>query len=201
MMLYLLHIFVKPKTQTMTIFVKIKPHLKDFLIHQYGLEPIPSTKRNLIGLIIDPLMEKTPPNYAPKFISQQEKFNYIEIELTCQSKLDQKRKAVDSYYYLSRDNEIHFSKAIEKFFESLFFLHMDTRISFAEKNNFRFQYKTLIEEFIDTYELSYEHISYDTLKKSYFRKRKNNEEKVCADSSRINNKKNGKINKIRTNSM
>lgn len=154
----------------MTISIEIKPYLKYFLLHQYGSEPIPATKNNIIGLIIDPLLEKSPREFLPGLKNEVNSAT-IEIELVFQHKF-QKRKNPDYYFFLSRDSEKQFENCINRIFWDLFFLHMDSRILFCKKHRLSIEYKSLIDEFVSTYNLPEEYCSFEMLKKAYYRHRK-----------------------------
>jgi len=138
--------------------ISMPPHLQEFLkSSQKQEEPVASSK-NFFGALVEPLLE-----YRPK-----------EIEFKCQDKqlciriqIPQNlgKKNTRGNIFISTKNEKQITKQLQKVFDEIFFNYVQDKIRSTN------QIKATIENFIEHYNIPLEHISFDSLKKKYYRQR------------------------------
>lgn len=86
------------------VYIKMPRYLKEYLIGMYGSEPIVASNRNFLGLLLNPMLTKTPKNFVYKPIPEVEKENYLQIEI-----VQSFRDRFNLYYsHLSHENEVKF---------------------------------------------------------------------------------------------
>lgn len=155
----------------MIISIPIKPYLKDFLINMYGQEPIPASKKNLIGILIEPLLQKPPADYIPSKTIKDD--NSILVDVVWYNKECGSRKNPLFNYYLGKDDQISFNKGVAKIFNTEFFSFVDGHLLAFQQLNRSVEIKNTINLFCEKNNISIDHANYDMLQKSYYRYRKN----------------------------
>lgn len=148
-----------------TITIKIKPYLKDFLVHINGHElpdgsqVVVASKKNITGFYLFPLLEKTPVGWKPL---QDDARKLLTIELPYMADMN-----IRCNNYLSPVGMRHFQSAIENLFLAEFY----REVSRATNNNPKYKLKDAILDFCYAYEISFDNITFEMLKKKHTRYR------------------------------
>lgn len=145
-----------------TITIKLKPHLQEFIKCKLGDESAEAKKTGLIGAILSPLVE-----YAPKdkVIKQEQGPDFITFELPAymgQTLKDTRNGTV----YISEQNQREFERILNNYFKDVFFQYVDDKIRYTK------EIKKCILNFCADYYISFNNITYEMLKKSYYRRKK-----------------------------
>jgi hypothetical protein len=141
---------------TQTVTIKLKPYLQEYLKCKLA-EPLTASSKNIIGVIMHPFLEYRPKNQPP-FIPQGDE--YITFELPRPMGFDIRSGTV----YISERNQENFERILNNHFKDLFFSYVD------DKNKMGFPVKKCILQFCSDYNISFNHINYEMLKKSYYRR-------------------------------
>lgn len=170
-----------------TITIKLKPYLQEYLKCRFN-NPLTVSNKNIIGAIINPFLEIRPIHHAPEFHSSPE---YITFEILNRRDLDTRNGTI----YVSPESQVVISNIIHAHFKDIFFSYVDDKIRYESvigghtvRNK---QIKTVILQFCIDYNISFNTITYEMLKKAYYRHRK--ELLLC--------NKNSKKQKIFTNKL
>lgn len=153
----------------MVITVKIKPWLKEFLVCKFG-EPVIAERNSLTGALIGPLLEYTPDNYIPvKYLREE------SIEIDVPRDLTKNATRTDfGNVYVSDYNQQIFERGVSELFKEILFNYMNDKIRY--ENRFRSSnFKDCIYQFCIDYNISFNSIQYENLKKMYYRHRKKRE--------------------------
>jgi hypothetical protein len=142
-----------------SVTIKLKPYLQEYLLCE--LRTNMASKRNIIGILLQPFLEKRPPDVPPLVTDDPQ---YITFLLP----LDEKRN-LRSNLWVSPENQQNFERFIEWHFKQLFFHYMNYRVKQYHS------FKKAIYQFCIDHEFTYSHINYELLKKDYYRKRKRKE--------------------------
>lgn len=141
----------------LTVKVKIKPHLKQFLLAVYGKkEPLYFPKKDKLNDLLCLLLSKPPEDYNPKLNGS----DTIEIIIPYFENLN-----IMSYHYLSQRSQKTFVNRIKKRFWVTFEDFMDT--CFRKNINVT----DSIALFIEKYNLDYDEKIEDILRKDIYRSR------------------------------
>lgn len=152
----------------MIISIPIKPYLKDFLINMYGQEPIPASKKNFIGIILEPMLNKPPADYVP--VSYHPDPNRILVKLIRNNKEKEMRKNPLYYFYISTDDEINFQHYVVKFFNQTFICYSDAAVDISIEHDIKkHDLKDIFDNFCQKYSISSDNATYEMLKKKYYR--------------------------------
>ncbi len=139
-----------------SITIKLKPYLQEYLLCE--LRSNMASKRNIIGIILNPYLEKRPDDIAP-FIPEGPE--YITFFLP-----GDKKKNIRGNLWVSPGNQLIFERFIEWHFKQIFFHYMNYRVKECRS------FKKAIIQFCVDHEFTFSHINYELLKKDYYRKRK-----------------------------
>lgn len=139
-----------------SVTIKLKPYLQEYLLCE--LRSNLASKRNIIGILLQPFLEKRPTG-VPPFIPDGPE--YITFLLPYE-----KKKNIRGNLWVSPENQQLFERFVEWHFKQLFFHYMNYRVK--EYKSF----KTAIHQFCADHDFTYSHINYELLKKDYYRKRK-----------------------------
>ena len=143
-----------------TLTIKLKPHLQEFLICKLADEASEASKKNLIGAILSPLIDYAPKDYVFEKLSGKE---YITFELPDRlGGKDTRQRAV----VISNKNQREFERILGIYFMDIFFQYVDDKIRYTS------EIKKCIMQFCADYNISYNHINYERLKKAYYRRQK-----------------------------
>jgi len=139
-----------------SVTVKLKPYLQEYLLCE--LRSNLASKRNIIGILLQPFLEKRPAGVPPFMPESPE---YITFFLPYE-----KKKNIRGNLWVSPENQQLFERFVEWHFKQLFFHYMNYRVK--EYRSF----KLAIVQFCQDHDFTYSHINYELLKKDYYRKRK-----------------------------
>jgi hypothetical protein len=143
-----------------TITIKIKPYLQEFIICALGDEAPKASRRNFIGAILSPLLEYTPQDHVPRQIKGEDSFTF---PLPREAYGKETRRGT---LYVSKENQLIFERILRIYFKSIFFQFVDDKIRYNR------QIKDCILMFCAHYQITFNKINYEMLKKSYYRYRK-----------------------------
>lgn len=151
-----------------TVTVKLKPYLQEYLICKLQ-EPLTASKRNIIGAMIQPFLEVRPRNIAPEFHSGPE---YITFELPVSGSPNTRNGTV----YVTEENQRNFERILDAHFKDLFFSYADDKLRYSilepgSRTVRNPEIKNVILQFCADFNLSFNNITYEMLKKSYYRRR------------------------------
>jgi hypothetical protein len=153
----------------MIITVKIKPWLKEFLECKFG-DPIPAERHSLIGFIVSPLLEYTPKDYFPPAIPADESLN-IDVPRD----LSRSAGRTDlGNVYISDFNQKLLENGVAALFKDELVNYMNDKIRYEGKHRSS-NLKDCIYQFCIDYNISFNAIQYENLKKMYYRHRKKQE--------------------------
>lgn len=138
------------------ISIKMKPYLKEFIVCYCGdgIEPVIASKKNIVGIYLEPLLER-PPITLPKTEKGEE---YLRVEL-CGYDVTK----VDTNNYISPSNQKLFQDMVHEFFKELFCNYVDERMRLG------FSKKQSILQFCKSYNIPFNNINYEMLKKKHDR--------------------------------
>jgi len=141
-----------------TVEIRIKPYLKEFLIAFYGgHHPVEASKKNVIGTYLEPLLER-PPEKLP---GKNKDDTYITILIP-----EYHGRRPDSYNYISEHNQKVFNNMVHAFFKELMLKYVDDRMRLG------FTKKDSIYQFCHNYKIPFDKVNYEMLKKKYDRHKK-----------------------------
>ncbi len=143
-----------------TITVKLKPYLQEFVVCALADEAPKASRRNFIGAILSPLLEYTPEDHVPGQMKGEE---YVCFPLPREAYGKEPRRGT---LHLSEENQRIFERIINIYFKSIFFQFVDDKI------RYKGQIKECILMFCAHYQITFNKINYEMLKKSYYRYRK-----------------------------
>lgn len=153
--------------------ISVKSYIKDFIVYtQGGKHPIRASKRNLLGRLVYIFSSKVPEDchYHPNDISEHRK---LEIDIGFLGNHNQLRKDPNYYFYIPRDKQRIIEDIFNSYFFELFYSYID-----QNRSAFKMQIKESIEKFCFDRDISFDNITYEALKKAYYRYRQKKDEKV-----------------------
>lgn len=153
----------------MIISIPIKPYLKDFLVNIYGQEPIPTSKKNIIGILVEPILKKPPVDYIPQQTISKPDNILIEI-IKCKKKKELEKNPL-YYHYISLDDQLKLQRGILNIFNHIFYTFTDSYILAYSKGNIKYEIKNCIDDFCNEYDINKDNADYEMLKKNYYRYR------------------------------
>ena len=143
-----------------TLTIKLKHYLQEFLLCHLGDDAALASKKNIIGAILAPMIEYAPKDYV---FSRKIDPSYITFELP--DKLGGK-DTMKGKIFLSEFNQKNFERILSIYFKQLFFQYVDDKIRYHP------EIKQCILQFCADYNISFNYLNYEMLKKSYYRKTK-----------------------------
>jgi len=150
-----------------TITIKLKPYLQEFLrCKLQDTEQMTASKRNLIGVLLRPVLEIHKKEISPVFHRNDE--NWITF------KLPRYEDDFDTRYgtvTISNKNMKYFEACLETYFKDLFFSYMDDKVRYMSDPGKRGAIKKCIIQFCADMNITFSYINYEMLKKSYYRRR------------------------------
>lgn len=141
-------------SQTLTL--KLKPYLQEFLICKLADEASVASSKNLIGAILGPLIEYAPKDYV---FTKKSGPTHITFKIPQNLNLKDNRGNI----YISNANQKNFERTLKLYFTEIFIAYVNDKIRF---NN---EIKKSILMFCTDYNISFTHITYEMLKKKYYR--------------------------------
>jgi hypothetical protein len=164
-----------------TIELEAEPYIVEFVCGLYNQQqPIDLSAHMYLGKLISERINRVPEDcrYIPKKIPDSRR-------LSMQVKWLKDYHAEHSldptyYYYLPTKAQKVIVSAIKELFDAVFFMVIDMTAEYTDE-----QIKNLIESFCQRYQMAFE-MHYETLKKKYYRARKNekNETNFCPKKKR-----------------
>lgn len=139
-----------------SVTVKLKPYLQEYLLCE--LRTNMASKRNIIGILLNPLLEKRPPDVPPFMPTGPE---YITFYLAGDNKKD-----IRCNLWVSPENQVMFERYVEWHFKQMFYHYMNYKVK--EYRSF----KKAIYQFCVDHDFTWSNINYELLKKDFYRKRK-----------------------------
>ncbi len=149
----------------MVISIAIDPYLKDYLIGRYGEEPIPAVTKNLVGVLLEPMLRKPPVEYVPYTEKNSTDRILIDVKLMWKSNGVGMKNPL-YYFYVDKCDNIKFKNGISGVFWETFYGYADAKL---ESGNT--QIKDIIDMFCRKYKLNPDHANYEMMKKHYYRHR------------------------------
>jgi len=139
-----------------TLTVKLKPYLQEYLRSELRRSHV--SKRNILGVILMPLLERRPAGIPPLMPKGAE---FITFTLPFTRDIN-----IRGDVWISPVNQEMLEKYLEWYFKQLFFNYMNDKVRYCGS------FKKAILQFCADYEFAMNHINYEMLKKDYYRKRK-----------------------------
>ena len=139
-----------------TLTVKLKPYLQEYLRSELRRSHV--SKRNILGVILMPLLERRPAGIPP-FMPKGAEFITFTLPFT-------RDINIRGDVWISPVNQEMLEKYLEWYFKQLFFNYMNDKVRYCGS------FKKAILQFCADYEFAMNHINYEMLKKDYYRKRK-----------------------------
>lgn len=144
----------------MIIAIPIKPYLKDFILRECGSEPVATSLKNMVGVLLEPLLQKPPMDHV----------HHVDYSDTSLLVVDVKQHKRDCgctknplcYWYLNKDNNNRFQNGISEIFWHTCYSYLDAKLEDGKG-----EIKDNIYKFCYKYRL--EHANYELIKKSYYR--------------------------------
>ena len=146
---------------TYTITIRLKPYLQEFLKSQMETELI-SSKKNFLGIILAQYIEYTPKDYIPPKYDEDDPFI---TKVIIPHKIGGK-DIRNNTIYISEKNQKAFEKVLTAYFNDIFYNYMRDKVRYTK------EIKKCILNFCSDYHLTFDNVSYETLKKSFYRHQK-----------------------------
>ncbi len=143
-----------------TITLKLKPYLQEFLVCKLHDNAHIASRKNLIGAMLAPLIEYTPKDHV---FERKKGPDYFTLEITQNLGLKDNRGNL----YISETNLAHFERSLKIYFNEIFLSYVNDKVRY---NN---EIKKCILMFCSDYNISFNYITYEMLKKKYYREQKN----------------------------
>jgi len=142
------------------VTIKLKPHLQEFIKSILNDECLYTSRKSVIGAMITPFVEIAPKNYV---FSQSKGPDYITLTLAGKlSDIDHRGAPI----IISEENQKNFERLLGIYFKDIFFRYVDDKIRYTN------EIKKCILMFCRDYNISFTHITYEMLKKAYYRYKK-----------------------------
>ena len=143
-----------------SITIKLKPWLQEYLMCKLNDPTLNASNKNIIGALLTPFLEYTPKGLYPK---NNKGKDYITFKLpNWLGKKDNRNGTV----YISDENQKNFERILMVHFKDCFFSYIDDKIRYTK------QIKICILQFCADHNISFNNITYEMLKKSYYRRKK-----------------------------
>ncbi len=156
----------KSKKENPTVALKLKPYLKEFLICKLQEEIHYSSRKSIIGAIIEPLVEYIPKGTNPSTKSEDDFTFTIPYNF---NKLDARQHTI----YISEHNQRIFERILNLYFKEVFFSYMDDKVRYHN------EIQKCILLFCSDYNITFNKINFESLKKAYYRYRQKKTPQNC----------------------
>ncbi len=143
-----------------SVTIKLKPYLQEFLKCKLQQAATMASTKHFIGATIAPLLEYSDKNTMPQMGSGPE---YISFELP---HWIGGKNIRNHSVYMPEKNQEEFQRILSMYFREVFYQYVDDKIRFQR------QAKKCILSFCTYYNISFDRITFEMLKKSYYRYRK-----------------------------
>jgi hypothetical protein len=153
----------------LVVSVKIKPWLKEFLECKLG-DPVPASKQNWVGAMIGPLVKYTPEDYKPEKYPDEQT---LRIEIPRDMAPTAMRSDLGNIY-VNQEGQIRFEYGVASLFKDELFHYLDDKIRYNVRHRSS-NMKACIYQFCIDHHVRFDNITYENLKKMYYRQRKKRE--------------------------
>jgi hypothetical protein len=143
----------------MTTYIHLRPSLQEFVVCAFLHGGRKATAGDIFGLLIKPWLSPPPKGYNPLTPSGADVF---EFELPVYED-----KYTGSNFYISPAGQKHIALFLQRIFLNQMYLHLDAILPRAGNGCI----KDAIFQYCEIYNIGFEHIQYESLKKSYYRYR------------------------------
>lgn len=147
------------KSSQMTVTIKLKPYLIDFVVSQFGEQL--SSRKNFFGLLLQKFVTYRPANAPVKYPSGP---GYLEITLINSADYQVR----NGNAWISPKNQTDLERLLNEHFKTVFYQYMDDRVRWVRQQK-EGTIKDCIIQFCTDYGLNFNHIDFGTLKKAYYR--------------------------------
>jgi hypothetical protein len=155
-----------------TVTLKLKPYLQEFLRCKLNQDADVCAKRNFVGTIIRPFLSIRPVGEIPQLPQGDD---YITIIIPVNSGIIETRRGTA---YISEKNQEEVERILGAHFWDLYYQFMDDKVRyFNGDGSQKGAIKKCIMQFCSDYNISYNHINYEMMKKAYYRRRQNSEKR------------------------
>ena len=155
---------------TYTVTVRLRPYLQEYLLCKMG-NKVDGSLKSFIGTIVRPFITYLPLGGDPYFYKKLDGYKqeeYFEIELPFYDGINHRRGTV----YMPESNFKDFERIISVHFWDLFYNYVDDKIRYNKR------IKRVIIQFCTDYHITYNYVTYEMLKKSYYRRKKKNKSNI-----------------------
>lgn len=139
----------------MQVSIKIKPFLQEFLLCSHGSNKV--GYRDIFGCMLAPYLEYIPADTATLPQATDDTFT-LELAQDLGGK-----ELRNGTVYISEENQKNFERTLNLYFKSQFIHYMTDKVRYYK------QIKLAIEQFCIDHHLKMDHISYEMLKKTFYR--------------------------------
>ncbi|MDR0754179.1 MAG: hypothetical protein LBF04_02200 [Prevotellaceae bacterium] len=143
----------------MKTYIHLKPSLQEFVVCAFLSGTRNVTAADTFGKLIKPWLAIPPKDYNPKIPVDK---NIFEFELP-----NYEDKNTLYNFYISQKGEKYIATILNEMFLKQMFIHLDKTLKNTHK------IKDAIFDYCYSYNISFDNINYESLKKSYYRYRKN----------------------------
>jgi hypothetical protein len=153
---------MKGANLTYTVTVKLKPYLQEYLACKSN-DNVNGSLKTFLGAIVRPFIDYLPPEGDPYFYKKLEgykKEDFLEITVPVYKGMDTRNGTA----YMPESNFRDFERIINVHFWDLFYNYVDDKIRYNKR------IKRIIIQFCTDYHITYNRLTYDMLKKAYYRK-------------------------------
>lgn len=157
----------------MQVTIKLKPHLQEFLLCSHGSNKV--SYKDIYGSMLAPYLEYTPADKTPTLVQQEKSFLQLELAHWLGGK-----EIRNGSVYVSEENQKNFERTLSLYFREIFFNYMDDKIRYND------QIKICIEKFCMDYRISFDHITYEMLKKAYYRHQLKKKDEISTTKVSLN---------------
>ena len=143
----------------MKTYIHLKPSLQEFVVCAYLNGTRKVTAVDTFGKLIKPWLQLPPKDYNPIIPAEK---NIFEFELP-----NYDDKNTDYNFFISQKGEKYIATMLNEMFVKQMCIHLDKSVNL---NNDKI--KDVIYQFCYSYNISFDNINYESLKKTYYRHRK-----------------------------
>ena len=148
---------------TYSVYVKLRPYLQEYLICKSN-NNLKASQTEFVGTIIRPFITLLPEGGDPFFFTKLKDYHkddYVEITLPNYRSKDIRNNTV----YFPESNYKDFERIISVHFWDLFYNYVNDKIRYNKR------IKRVIIQFCTDYNITYNRLTYEMLKKAYYRRK------------------------------
>ena len=161
----------------MTISIRLKPHLQEYVRCKLNEEQPYVTKRNLIGVLIRPFLEVSPAGEQPAPGP-----DVMILQLPMYDDLNVRNGTVG----ITADNNAAFERILDAHFKDVFYTYIDDKVRYLrQEHTAKGAIKRSILQFCSDFGINFDNMTYDMLKKAYYRRSQRGVRKPPFFSSKV----------------